>query len=187
MISFNILRNAFVLMFLATVSMCQMRAQLKSLDVRRQDAAEETLQNYVRLRLSNADWKEYSKFVTWPDEPGWDCNWVVDKYSVGLPKKRTKNIIVPVSYKRLGLFCYDFEFTMKSKDVTVDYELVSAPGGWKINSPIPDYPDISAKILLQLLKEKAENRQESSEHRAQFRAAERKLEKALARSLDKSH
>lgn len=32
-----------------------------------------TLNRYVQLRLEAADWKEYSKLITWPDEPSWDC------------------------------------------------------------------------------------------------------------------
>jgi hypothetical protein len=187
MTAFSILKKWFLVMFLASVSMCQMQRQLKSTDSGGQDTAEKTLQNYVRLRLSNADWKEYSKFVIWPDEPSWDCNWVVDKYRVGLLRKRIKNIIVPVAYKRLGLFCYDFEFTMEPREVTIDYELISGPRGWKINAPIPDYPDISANVLLRSLRQKAETPQESSERQAQFRAVARKLEVARARSPASHH
>jgi len=54
---------------------------------RPQASAAETLRKYVELRLHNADWKDYSRLVAWPDEPGWDCNWVVDKYSVGTERK----------------------------------------------------------------------------------------------------
>lgn len=101
MVPFNILRSPLVAACLAAVSMCQMSIQVKSPHATGQNTPEETLQNYLRLRLSNADWKEYSKLVTWRDEPGWDCNWVVDKYSVGLPRRRAKNTVLPVAYNRL--------------------------------------------------------------------------------------
>ena len=48
---------------------------------RPQASAAETLRKYVELRLHNADWKDYSRLVTWPDKrkslsfsdwPHWD-------------------------------------------------------------------------------------------------------------------
>ncbi len=74
---------------------------------KRRDTAEATLRQYIDLRLSWADWKEYSKFITWPDEPGWDCWWVAKEYSVGQSLKRGARVVVPVTYSRLGLFCAD--------------------------------------------------------------------------------
>ena len=147
---------------------------------RPQASAAETLRKYVELRLHNADWKDYSRLVTWPDEPGWDCNWVVDKYSVGTERKRGAITAVPITYQRVGLFCYDFEFTSEPNAVTVNYELVKRTDGWKINSPLPDYPDISAQVLLDLLTSKASSASEPSARQTQFRATARKIAEALA-------
>ena len=145
-----------------------------------QAPAVETLRRYVELRLHNADWKDYSTFVTWPDEPGWDCNWVVSKYNVRASKKEDDGIIVPVVYNRLGLFCYDFEFESDPRVVTIDYQLVKRPSGWKVNAPIPDYPDISAAVLIKSLSASAENSRESPERRAQYSATARQVADAVS-------
>lgn len=107
-----------------------------------------TLRRYIQLRLSNADWAEYSKYIIWPDEPSWDCNWVVRHYTVGTPTNEKNGITIPVSYQRIGLFCYDFDFKDNSADVTVNYELIKDGREWKVNAPIPDYPDIYADKLM---------------------------------------
>ncbi len=175
--------TALVVAFLlAVAAACQLLNQSESIfaAARPQASAAETLRKYVDLRLHNADWKDYSKFVTWPDEPGWDCNWVVDKYSVGTERKRGSITAIPITYQRVGLFCYDFEFTSEPKTVTVNYELVKRTDGWKINSPLPDYPDISAQVLLDLLTSKASSASESPARQTQFRATARKIAEALA-------
>jgi len=64
--------------------------------------------------------------------------------------------------------------------VTVNYELVKRTDGWKINSPLPDYPDISAQVLLDLLTSKASSASEPSARQTQFRATARKIAEALA-------
>ena len=87
-----------LVLLLAVVSARQLLNQSESIfaAARPEASAAETLRKYVELRLHNADWKDYSKLVTWPDEPGWDCNWVVDKYSVGTERKRGPITVVPV-------------------------------------------------------------------------------------------
>ena len=147
-----------------------------------QDEALHTLQDYLRLRLQNADWKDYSRFVTWPDEPGWDCNWVVSKYELGVPRETETKAIVAATYKRLGLFCYDFEFKPSAKTVKIEYQLVNGPNGWKLSGPIPDYPDIRADVLIKSLRTSAENPRESVERRVEFNATVRKVEDTLHRS-----
>lgn len=67
--------------------------------------AAQTLRRYIQLRLRDADWQEYSKFIAWPDEPGWDCKWVVSKDKIGAPRVKGQTIVIPVAYSRLGLFC----------------------------------------------------------------------------------
>ena len=159
--------------------------QQKASGVISRDAAVETLRLYLQLRLRNADWKDYSKFITWPDEPSWDCAWVVSKYDIGVPKKEKQNVLVPVVYKRTGLFCYDFEFTPDTKVVTINYELVEHQGDWKVNAPIPDYPDFSAGVLLKSLKASGEDSRESADRRAKFSAAARKLADVIDRAGEK--
>ena len=157
-------------------------AQHPTPSMKSQDEALHTLQQYLQLRLHNADWKDYSKFVTWPDEPGWDCNWVVSAYDLGTPKNTQAKIGIPATYKRLGLYCYDFEFKPDQKVVTIGYELVKRPGGWKVSAPIPDYPDISAEVLLKSLRASAEDLHESSERRAQFSEVAHKIADAVDRA-----
>jgi hypothetical protein len=82
-------------------------------------------------------------------------------------------------YYRLGLFCYDFDFKANTKKITINYELVKHPSGWKVNAPIPDYPDISADVLIRLLRASAENVNETSERRVQAEATARKVADAL--------
>ena len=139
----------------------------------------QTLHHYVQLRLQDTDWKEYSKFITWPDEPSWDCKWVVGKYDVGAPVNKGENVVVPVVYKRLGLFCYDFDFKPDPKAVTINYELVKRPTGWRVNAPIPDYPDIGGSVLVKLLNASAGNANETPERRAQAEVTARKIADAL--------
>ena len=91
--------------------------------VRNQGTALGTLQLYLQLRLNDADWKQYSPFITWPDEPSWDCNWVVRQYAVGAMRTTKDGVTIPVNYKRLGLYCYDFEFKADLKSVIVNYKL----------------------------------------------------------------
>jgi hypothetical protein len=153
--------------------------------VRNQGTALGTLQLYLQLRLNDADWKQYSPFITWPDEPGWDCKWVARQYSVGAERRTSVGVTVPVIYKRLGLYCDDIEFRAGLKSVIVNYKLVRHGGAWKVNAPIPDYPDINAEVLLKYLQKSAEDPQELRERREMFRSAERKIKDSLS-SVDSS-
>ena len=164
------------------VGACSQLAEAQSKDkIGRSEApALNTLRRYVQLRLSNADWKEYSKYITWPDEPSWDCNWVVRHYTVGTARNEKEGVIIPVNYQRLGLFCYDFDFKANSSMVTVNYELIKDANGWKVNAPIPDYPDISSDTLLALLQISAKDLRESRERREQFSATAHRIAAALS-------
>jgi hypothetical protein len=92
---------------------------------------------------------------------------------------------VPVVYKRLGLFCYDFDFNPDPKVVTINYELIERQRDWKVNAPIPDYPDISADVLLKSLRASGENLHQSADRRAKFSATAGKLAEALDRAGEK--
>jgi hypothetical protein len=109
--------------------------------------APETLNLYIKLRLSNADWKEYSKYITWPDEPGWDCKWAVESFKTGKPIYKGKDVLIPVRYKRLGLYCEGQHFEPSRTEVTITYKLISTATGWKIDSPDIDYPEIDANAI----------------------------------------
>jgi hypothetical protein len=137
------------------------------------------LQRYLHLRLQDADWKEYSKFITWPDEPSWDCKWVESDHKVGAPVRKKQKVVISVVYTRLGLFCDDFDFKPEPKVVTINYELVSRPTGWKVSSPIPDYPDIDGDVLVKSLNATAGNASETPERRAEAETTARKITEAL--------
>ena len=167
-------------MFLVALS-CEGSAQAAKYITLEQMQAKHTLQHYIELRLQNADWKEYSRYITWPDEPGWDCKWIVERYRVGVAISKGEKIVIPVVSNRLGLFCSDFDFKLDRKSITIRYELVRGPRSWKVNAPIPDYPEIGTKAVLELLRNISGNEQEEPERRAEATRAARELEAALKR------
>lgn len=146
-----------------------------------------TVQRYVQLRLQDADWKEYSKVITWPDEPSWDCKWVASAHKVGTPVRRGDVVVIPVVYNRLGLFCNDFDFTPDPKIATINYELVSRASGWQVDTPIPDYPDIGADVLVKSLNGIAGSSNQSPERRTRAAATVRRIEEALKPETSPSH
>ncbi len=139
-------------------------------------SASETLRKYIELRLSDADWEEYSQYITWPDEPAWDCKWVVSKYNIGPSKQRKGKITIPVAYIRLGLYCVgDEDFNPVSKKITINYKLVENKGRWKINSEIYDYPEISVETVMKQLETSA--KEETQERRIQIESIISKIKK----------
>lgn len=142
------------------------------------DAAQ-TLQRYVNLRLQDAEWQAYSNLITWPDEPSWDCKWVVRNHWLGTPVREGQKIVIPVVYSRVGLFCYDFDFQRRAKLATINYELVNRSTGWKVDAPIPDYPDIDGRVLLRSLEATARDAKETPQRRATAAATAQKIMEAL--------
>lgn len=139
-------------------------------------SASETLKQYIELRLSDANWKEYSQYITWPDEPAWDCKWVVNKYEIGKSKKLGEKMIFPVVYTRLGLFCSgDIDFNLKSEKIIINYELVHNLNQWKINSEIFDYPEVSTDTIVKQLE--ASVGKATQKRRAEIAAIVNKIKK----------
>jgi hypothetical protein len=130
-----------------------------------QREAVDTVERYVRLRVSGADWAAFASLIAWEDEPGWDCNWLVDGYSVGRAESASDVFIVPVTYDRLGLYCHDFQFKPESRKVTVRYEVVKTPANWKIKAPEPNPPDLRIDAQIESLRTAARNPHETAEHR----------------------
>jgi hypothetical protein len=93
------------------------------------NSADAILREYVEARLRWADWKDYSRFITWPDEPGWDCWWVAKDCRIGKATRGVAKSVIPVAYSRVGLFCADFELQAKPKAETIYYVLVRKGGG----------------------------------------------------------
>jgi hypothetical protein len=176
---FAISERSIVLFVLVALFACLARGQAEPKVTGNKGRAVQTLQHYIQLRLQDADWKEYSKFITWPDEPSWDCKWVARKDKVGAPIRKGQEVVIPVAYSRLGLFCYDFNFKPEPKLVTINYELVKRAGVWKVDGPIPDYPEIDADVLIRSLNATAEDASETPEHRAEAAATTRKIREAL--------
>lgn len=175
----EVTQRSVVVLLSLTILTCQGRGQAKSNAINSQDKAARALARYIQLRLQDANWKEYSKFITWPDEPSWDCKWVASKDTFGAPVKRGQEIIIPVVYSRLGLYCYGFHFKSEPKLVTVQYELVKRQGGWKVSSPIPDYPEINSDVLVRSLSATANNASETPEHRAEAAKSVSEIREAL--------
>ena len=138
-----------------------------------------TLNRYVQLRLEDADWKEYSKLITWPDEPSWDCKWLVNRYSVGAPTEAKGKVLIPVAYNRLGLYCDNFYFEPGQKTTTIRYELVRREREWRIDGPTPDYPDVGADVLVSSLEATARNPNETPEKRAKAETMAHKIIETL--------
>jgi hypothetical protein len=125
------------------------------------------LWQYVELRLRWADWKDYSQFITWPDEPGWDCWWVADAHHVGQEVAKKSKVFIPVTYNRIGLYCADDQFRANLKKETVNYEMLKKKGKWKVNGPVPDYPYISKAALRDWLNKSTQDSSESAERKEQ--------------------
>ncbi|SRR6266568_5720468 len=100
---------------------------------------------------------------------------------MGTAKKDDINIVIPIVFSRLGLFRYDFDFNPDPKEVTINFELIKFSSSWKVNAPIPDYPDINVFELIKMLRASAENSQETAERRVQYSDTARKIEEALNR------
>jgi hypothetical protein len=147
-----------------------------------QDQALQTLRRYLELRIQDADWQQYSKFITWPDEPSWDCKWVLNKYEIGTPVSDGEGITVSVVEHRLGSFCNDSEFNPDPRVAKIEYRLVSEPSGWKVSAPIPDYPDIGADTVIKSLSTLARNTNETPERRAKAKVAAARLRESLIES-----
>jgi hypothetical protein len=144
----------------------------------RPESPSSALTHYVTLRLTNADWDSYSKLITWPDEPSWDCKWVTTSYMLGALRKAADNVVIPVTYDRLGLYCSDFDLQLHKASVQVEYHLVMESGAWKVSAPVPDYPDIGVATLLRSLTTSGNSSNESAERRRQFKDLVQKLHDA---------
>lgn len=142
--------------------------------------AQNSLRSYVELRLQWADWKEYSRFIAWPDEPAWDCWWVAKTYRMGNATTKATRVLIPVTYVRIGLFCADFQFEGKPDTETINYELVRKSGAWKVDGPIPDYPYISEQALYKSLTNTIADEKESTERKVKAR----KVLKAITSGSD---
>jgi hypothetical protein len=174
----GLLRGVLVFVFvllLISLALFQARGQV----VESNSKALEVLRRYVDMRLRNDGWKKYSPFITWPDEPGWDCYWVAKSREIGVPAYGTNTATVPVTYRRLGLSCNNLEFDARPSTVTIKYELVDRSDGWKVNGPIPDYPDVQASVLVKELQGIARNVKEIPERRTQASAEARLIAAAL--------
>ena len=139
--------------------------------------AQITLRHYIDLRLNWADWNVYSKFITWPDEPGWDCWWVTTDYVAGQARGNSKRVVIPVTYKRLGMFCVDAQFEPGQMADTVKYELIREHGEWKIDGPTPDRPYVGLHAVRNNLSKTISDASESPERRAKARDALALIEK----------
>jgi hypothetical protein len=74
---------------------------------------------YVELRLRGARWDEFSKLITWLDEPAWDIYRVCSKYSIGVARMKGKTAIVPVTYSRIGYIDSNLRFETDVKVLTI--------------------------------------------------------------------
>lgn len=155
------------------------QAQKKS-----EESATAALNNYITLRLRWADWSEYSRFITWPDEPGWDCWWVAKGYSIAPPRETAAKTIIPVTYKRIGLYCADLQFEPHYKLDKILYQLVRRGRAWKVNGPIPDYPYVGLPTVTASLKQTITGAHETAERKQQAENALKVLTTTAADGAD---
>ena len=153
-------------------------AQPKGLTERK---AVDTVERYVRLRLSGAHWVAFAPLIGWQDEPGWDCNWLVTGYAVGTAEEADGGV-VPVTYDRIGFYCHDYEFKPEIRKVTVRYQLPESAKGWKIKGPEPDPPDLSADVQIASLRAVARDRHEPAANRKRADAMRRQLSTYIRRA-----
>lgn len=105
--------------------------------------------------------------------------WLVSRYSVGAPTEAKGKVIIPVAYNRLGLYCDNFYFEPGQKTTTIRYELVRRQREWRIDGPIPDYPDLGADVLVSSLEAMARNPNETPEKRAKAETMAHKITEIL--------
>ncbi len=139
------------------------------------DTATTTLRKYVQLRMNWADWNDYSPFISWPDEPGWDCWWVARGYEMGTATRRGKKTLIPVTFHRIGRFCADFSLEHAPKTQKINFELVPQQGAWKVSGPQVDYPTISTSALRKYLSSEASRNTNPPERRKQAQQALKEL------------
>jgi hypothetical protein len=115
------------------------------------------LRHYINLRLANTDRSAYAKLITWSDEPLTDCAWVTSHFKLQQPKPSRDDLVIPVTYDRLGRYCSDLNLELFDESVEVEYHMVMSAGGWKVAGPVPDYPDIEIQTLLRSLANSAQS------------------------------
>jgi hypothetical protein len=136
--------------------------------------------------FGDADWKVYSPFITWPDEPWWDCKWVTRSHRTGISSGNDDSLTISVAQNRLGMIC-GLEFTAQPKTVTINYQLVKKVNGWKVGAPDIDDPDIGVDTVLRYLKASARNPASTPDERKQARAAQKMLVQGIQSSQRKLH
>jgi hypothetical protein len=135
------------------------------------------LRHYINLRLANADRSAYARLITWSDEPTAACEWITSHFKLQTARQDADDVIIPVTYVRLGRYCSDLNLELFEQSDQVEYHLVMSGGGWKVAGPVPDYPDIEIQTLLRSLANTAQT--ESPERRRQIDEVIRQLRVAL--------
>ncbi len=103
--------------------------------------ASQLLEAYCALdfdgaRLSSTTGRQVASMVAWEHEPGWDAVKLVDGFIVGAARASGNRIEIPVTYEVVGT-AVGSQITRFGKELeTVQFELESAGGTWKIIGPI---------------------------------------------------
>ena len=112
--------------------------------------ASQLLEAYCSLdfdgaRLGSTTGKQIWSMVAWEDEPGWDTVKLVEGFTVGAPRANGNRIEIPVIYEVVGT-AVGPQITRFGKELeTVEFELESAGGTWKITRPIiPPHVSLAA-------------------------------------------
>jgi hypothetical protein len=138
------------------------------------------LKRYINLRLANADRSAYAALITWSQEPSWDCSWVTSTFKLQQPKPASEEVVIPVTYLRLGRYCPDFNLQLFDESDEVEYHLVMSEGAWKVAAPAgDDYPDIEIQTLLRSLTHAAQAAKQSAQRRRQYDDLIRQLRATL--------
>jgi len=91
------------------------------------------------------------------------AKWVSAGYEIRSLDERGEKVTATLVHKRLRLIRCDFDFKSEPEIVEVKYQLVHQASAWKIDGPVPDYPDVGADTVFKALAALADSVNETSE------------------------
>jgi hypothetical protein len=98
-------------------------------------------------RLSSTTWAKVAPLISWVDEAGWDAATLIEGFTLGAPQAKGNRIEIPVFYEVVGTSISGSPVSRFGKQIeTVNFELESIGGTWKITGPVVQ-PHVSPAAL----------------------------------------